>query len=85
MAYNVYVRCNECGEELECFTNQTISVTAFEKYGRRHGWIAKNPNWYCPECAAKCKGKTKQKFRAFPAKEELELIPIQEFITHRGK
>jgi len=49
MAYNVYVSCNECGVECNNFTNETISVSKYEKYARRRGWYAKNPRWYCPE------------------------------------
>lgn len=52
MAYNVYVACDGCGEELFNITNQTISITRAEKIAKKYGWaVPKAGGWYCKECS----------------------------------
>ena len=52
MAYNVYAFCDECGKDLENFTNVTVSMTRFRKYAKARHWDVRN-GWLCPDCAKK--------------------------------
>ena len=50
MAYNVYVACDCCGEELFNQTKQTVSITKAMKTAKKKGWKIKDGGWYCKDC-----------------------------------
>ena len=51
MAYNVYVACEVCGEEMFCVTNKTVSITKAEQIAKKRGWkVTKEGGWYCKDC-----------------------------------
>lgn len=55
MAYNVYVACDCCGEELFVVTNKTISITNAGKIAKSRGWKVNQQGWYCQDCLWKTK------------------------------
>ena len=51
MAYNVYICCDRCGNEIFSWINTTVSLSLATKIARHHGWmVTKYGGFYCPKC-----------------------------------
>ena len=57
MAYNVYVACDRCGEQLHISCNNTRSMTKAIEKAMHYGWeVTRKKNcideteFFCPDC-----------------------------------